>query len=426
MKSFILHFKYRAFLAAVVFFLILEITMRTAPVEYFTGAGVFLTEKRRQLAESKEPEFDYIIIGASKSLSLMGHAPTEAEPYSIYNFSMPAMGSRYFKFFMEKYLQNRKSPPAAVIFAGDPGLYQKTWNRPYHDPFYHYSTAPEDSLQEYMYRRVFDRIQYALGMKEMHFRNPEAADMLWDIFSHRYLHFFGPGEIFTQLTGAERIFILKESIANLYYTYRYRDALHYVFFGLQMSHFKKREVPPVCGTCEGTKVMQCFEGLHKYQRSLSIEKQIARTYGQINLGDLLEPNKRMMYQYIKDKQIKMQKAAFNTVDSDLKYLEELALYLDSKDIKLIVSNVPSIDDYRDTRFHKNYFRKLSILEKKYSNIKVVMFPDPYYPEKDFIEQVHYECEGANKLNRDFYSHVIPEIIRFAPYDPSRERKRGFQ
>ena len=424
MKSFILHFKYPAFIAAVLFFFFLEVVIRMSPVKYFTGAGVFLTETRRELAEAQVPEFDYIILGASKSLSIEGHRPSAEEPFSIYNFSMPAMGSRYFKFFMEKYLKNRKHVPSAVIFAGDPGLFQDGWNRPFHDPNFNYSESPEDTLAGYLYRRLVYRVQYALRQKEFKKNDSSNKDMVWDVFSHRYLHFFSIREIAEQMTGAERIFIIKEAVPNLYYTYRYKDALHYILFGIQPSHFKKRVVPSVCGTCKGLYEVQCYEGLPKYQRSLSIEAQLDKSYGQINLGDLLDPQKRTLYQMLKNDQIKIQTESFNSIDSNLKYLEELAVYLRGKGIKLIVSNVPSIDAYRDTRFHRHYTKSLFELEKKYDNVKVIAFPNPYYPREDFVEQVHFECEGAKKLNRDFYSSVVPRILEFAPYDKA-ERVRGF-
>ncbi|HNJ04786.1 MAG TPA: DUF1574 domain-containing protein, partial [Leptospiraceae bacterium] len=104
--SSILRFKYPALLGAVAVIAILEIAARIIPLEYTSGAGIFLTEKRRALIEASSPEYDYIILGDSRSLSLNGHPRTDKEPYTVYNLSIPAMGPRYFQYYLEKYLHN--------------------------------------------------------------------------------------------------------------------------------------------------------------------------------------------------------------------------------------------------------------------------------------------------------------------------------
>jgi hypothetical protein len=87
--------------------------------------------------------------------------------------------------------------------------------------------------------------------------------------------------------------------------------------------------------------------------------------------------------------------------------------------------MPAIEAYKDTQYHLEYFKQLKELINTYpaDKVKIIRFPSPYYPEDLFAEHVHYECEGAGRLNADFYSGVMPEILRFAPPDPDLSRNR---
>ncbi|MBI3396359.1 MAG: hypothetical protein HY042_11030, partial [Spirochaetia bacterium] len=137
---------------------LIEVGVRLAPAEYGMGAGIFLSNYYRKLADADGPVFDYVVLGDSKSMSLKGHKPTTDEPYSVYNFSMPALGPRYFPFFLEKYLRHRSKPPAAVIFAADPWLLNRDFYRPAHDPEQAYSDDDKQSLPEYLVNRVTRRV----------------------------------------------------------------------------------------------------------------------------------------------------------------------------------------------------------------------------------------------------------------------------
>jgi hypothetical protein len=420
-------FRYPALAAVILIFVTLEIAVRVLPVRYAMGAGVFLTEHRRLLAEASEPEFDYIILGDSKSLSLKGHAPTAGEPYAIYNFSMPALDTRYFVHFVDKYLKNRKHPPSAVIYAGDPGLFQTSWNRPNHDPDMAYSDDVNESVANYAYKRFVRRIGYATGglKKPSGQLSPEMKNMLWDAYSHRYLNLFSITELFGQFTGAERVFILKEALPLLYHTYRYREAIRYYTFDFSPSKFAFVPIPESCSGCGSVLREECHPRVPVVQGNAILEQTLRESYGQVNLADRLNAFERIAYMAIRDDQIVKQSAIFENESPDLRPMEELISSVTSRGIRFVVTAVPSIDAYEKTRHHRLYFQRLQELVAKYPLAKFVPFPAPYYPKELFVEQVHYECSGAERLNGDFYRGVVPRILEFAP--PAVDhRARGFE
>lgn len=405
-----------AALIAVGFFLVIEIISRIIPLEYAAGAGIYLTNQRRQLAEASEPEYDYIILGDSRSLSLKGHFPTAAEPYSIYNFSMPAMGARYFTFFLRKYLKNRSKKPAAIIFAGDPALFKSGWAVPLHDPQMIYSDTVHDSLATYLWNRFYRRIKIFVsgGARTQENKSLITQEMLWDSFSHRYLHLFGIGELAEQYTGAERVFILREAIPLLYNSYKFRDSIVQYTFNLKRESFLHHELPPECRTCGGLLKQECHPDIPRIEDARRIERQLQETNGQINLSDRLAPSARFSYMSIRADQIKSQIAVFETETPVLDPMEELIQEVEASGIKIIFSDVPSMQPYAKTRYHRQYFQMLEELVRKHPGARVIRFPEPYYPENLFVEQVHYDCEGSERLNRDFYAGVVPQILKFAP------------
>ncbi len=411
--SSISRFKYPAFAGAVVVILLLEVAARLLPLEYTSGAGIFLTEKRRALVEASSPEFDYIILGDSRSLSLNGHAEKEQEPYTVYNLSVPAMGPRYFPFYLKKYLAHRTKKPAAVIFAGDPGLFQKAWHTPNHDSKMLYAESTDEALPKYLWSRFYKRIGYLRAGKYPDQKDQFGA-MVWEMFSHRYLHLFGPGDMIEQYTGAERIFMLRESIPNAFHLYRFRDGISKYTFELRANSFREHELPAFCNSCGALIRQECHPDYSRIEDNRKLEAVIDRNYGGINLGDRLDPGQRFGYYQVRDKETQHQVDFFQHEEPEMGPVEDLIRAATEQGIRIVFSDVPAIEPMRNVRYHRVYFERLEEILKKYPLAKIVRFPDPYYPVNLFIEQVHYECEGAERLNKEFYGKVMPEIVKFAP------------
>jgi len=411
--SFISRFKYPALTCAILIVALLEILARVLPIEYTSGAGIFITERRRAMVEASSPEFDYIILGDSRSLSLDGHRPDEKEPFSVYNLSIPAMGPRYFRYYLEKYLENRKKKPAAVIFAGDPGLFQKSWNTPSHDPKMLYADTSNDSLSHYLANRFTRRLNYFFaGRYPM--QKDEFGTMVWEAFSHRYLHTFGPVDMMHQYNGAERIFMLRESIPNLLYLYRFRDGIKQYTVDIRANSFRTHPIPEACEGCAQVAQPMCHPDYSRAEDNRLLEEHLAQHMGGINLADRLAPKDRATYYAIREAEIKKQVYAFGSMEPDLAPVEALIRVATDRGIPIVFSDVPTVEAYRSVRYYKLYFEQLNELLKKYPLAKLIRFPEPYYPIKLFVEQVHYECEGAQRLNREFYQNVMPEIMKFAP------------
>lgn len=402
---------------------LVEGVLRVLPMEFASGAGIFLTVNRRELAQSSLPEFDYIVLGDSRSLSLNGHAPTAKEPYSVYNFSLPALGPRYFRHYLQKILAHRKHKPAALIFAGDPRHFQKRFYRPHHDPLLAYSDSTGEGMADYLSKRLTRRVAYALagGVPKA---NTELNDLVWDTFSHRYLHLFSFAELASQFTGAERVYILSEALPLVFATYRYRRGIAGYTTGFNLSLLREVPIPPYCGTCAAVMKNECFPTLPHPQDNRQMARLIRSNYGGINIGDRLRPELRIMTLMLRDRTVAEYRRLYDTESPDLRELELLIRAAQGLGLKTILVEVPGIDAYRGTRFYREYDRALAGLLARVPSARRFHFPEPFYPRELYIEHVHYSCEGAARLNRDFYSGVMPKILEFAP--PAKDnRDRGF-
>lgn len=422
---------YPAFWITAACFAIFNIAISLIPIEYAAGADIFYTLHHKKLAEAPLPEFDYIIIGDSRSMSLMGHAPVAKEPYSIYNFSLPALGSRYFKFFLQKYFSSKKRLPAAIIFAADSSHFNVRRTLPYHDPQMLYSDSTEDGLSAYLINRFNRRINYAVhGFPENTSSKKVRSELIWEAFSHRYLYFFDIEEMTEQFTGAERVFVLHESIPLLFNLYKFREAIKHHTIGFKTDYLKKTQaLPNECNTCSGLLKQECHPDISRIEDNKKIKDGLRARYGQLNISDRLKPAQKMQILMLKDQVIDKEITNLSDDTVDLSELEKLIQYVTIQNkIKMIILNMPVVEDYLNTNFKKKYRMKLDELTKKYPLTVVIEYPRRGYPRDYFVEHVHYDCKGSDELNKDFYNQVVPKILTFAPFEKSTERNktRGFE
>ncbi|MCR9144597.1 MAG: hypothetical protein NXI24_20330 [bacterium] len=414
--------RFKAAWITVAVFLVLEVIIRLLPMEYGLGAGVFLTNHRRAVVdgvplpsgEGPEPDFDYIIFGESRSLSLSGHAPTPERPYSVYNLSLPAMGSRYYPKFLRKYLAGHERPPAAVIFAADPGVFQESWARPLHDQALLYSDGADESLAQYLSKRTTRRVSALLESGAAATQAPPPPGLRFDDYSHRFLHLFSPGELIEYYTGAERVLLLREALPLQYYTYRFRDSLRqnlkYAFRGDD-----RIQLPDECNRCDFLDRPECRPELSHMQDNRLIEKRLARTRGGINLGDRLTPLQRMQFGLVRARLIEATAKRFEEIKPELKPLAEFLTVARDQGVKVVMAPTPSVDAYRGTEYYRLYAAGLAELAQRFpGDFTVLEYPQPYISGESFVDQIHYDCPTAQQVDADFHSSILPQVLAFAP------------
>ncbi len=224
MHLFISYFKKSpAFFLAILLVLIFEASLHFIPnLYYYDGTGSFFVYFKRDLIENSKENYDILLLGDSRSLSLMGVKGDETHP-SLYNLSLPAAGPWYYKYLLKKYLKYHKKPKL-VVFSADPSVlkYEKT------------------------------------GKFNL---NPE----IWNEYKHRLLNLFSYSETLEQYEGRELFFISKEYLAISLYSVRYRQIFESLI-GARLNTLLSGETA-------------------MYSRNKSIASLVEKSNGQINLGD---------------------------------------------------------------------------------------------------------------------------------------------
>ncbi len=226
MNLFISYFKKAPALYLVILIAILfEVGLHLIPnLHYIDGGGSFFTTYKKRVAENKNVSYDFVMYGDSRSLSIFGKKrQAGVNDYSMYNFSLPAAGPRYFKFYLKKYLKNHPKPKA-VIWAADPEQLQVSKSFSFHS----------------------DRV-------------------LWGQYKHRLLNLFSVSENFEQYQGKELFFIMKESVPNLLLSVKHREGIEKFLSGVKLHQIRNLKLPNV-------------------ERNILIESMVNKTNGQINLG----------------------------------------------------------------------------------------------------------------------------------------------
>jgi hypothetical protein len=235
MNLFILYFKKApAFFYAILFILVFELSLYAIPkLHYIDGGGAFLTTYKKLHAEDSNQSFDILMYGDSRSLAIRGFDKSEDTPLSLYNYSLPAAGARYFQYYLKKYLKKHNKKPSVIIWAADPEQFALTKNKAF-------DTDP----------------------------------LLWNTYKHRLLNLFNIYESWEQYTGKELVFIMKESLPNLLLTVKYRQGFESLLAGLKLSDFTSFEPP-------------------NYKRNTMIQTIVDTNYGGINLGDYFFGNEEI-------------------------------------------------------------------------------------------------------------------------------------
>ena len=224
MHLFISYFKKSpAFFLAIIIIVVFEVSLHFIPnLHYYDGTGSFFVYLKRDLVENSKEDFDILLLGDSRSLSLMGVKGDESHP-SLYNLSLPAAGPWYYKYLLKKYLKYHKKPKL-IVWSADAFVLKKEKTGKFN-------------------------------------LNPE----IWNEFKHRLLNLFSYSETLEQYEGRELFFISKEYLATSLYSVRYRQVFESMI-GARLSTLMSGETA-------------------MYIRNKSIASLVQNSNGQINLGD---------------------------------------------------------------------------------------------------------------------------------------------
>ena len=357
MNSFISYSKkVPAFTITVLLIVIIEVALYFIPnLHYLEGGGSFFTYYKKQIAEDKKQSFDILLLGDSRSLSIHGVKEKEGE-FTMYNFSLPAAGPRYFKFFLKKYLENH-SNPKLVIWAADPEQFNHTKSK------------------------TFD-----------------TDKNLWNQYKHRLLNLFTFPESLEQYKGGELLFIAKEYLPLMMYSFKYRQGFGDLLNGLKMETFTNRET------------------YHTKQNHM-IETITSNHNGQINLGDYFIADENE----VAKSYVKYIEGLDKVKDFDIEPLVDFLEYCKEKQIKVLVLNIPRVDGLNQTKFFQSVVPAIREKTATFPNAKYLEFPKMDYPLSLFSESIHYNSAGDKQLNTDFKTYVYPEIISYIKNSDKKDK-----
>jgi hypothetical protein len=402
------HFK-KLFLAFIGVIIFVEILVRIFPIYYFEKPEKFLITYIRKKIESGKNNYDIIILGDSRSMSL-----NPGNFKNVYNFSMPAMGSRYYPYFVEKYIKYNKKPKA-IIFAGSPVLVYSGKGNPVIHPSLKDYVSVDMTLKEYLYKRSIKRIMNftnELLSLNKNLNNFNREELIWEFFSHRLLYSFSTLELARQYIGVERIFVLSQSLPLNYSTYKYRDAIKNL---LEIDNFRTFE--NYYGTdkcpCEKLLITYCQPPRSQYQDNKLVEKIIVENNGYMNISDRLPPKMIQKFEQQKENIISKYKTTMNnTPIMDFTYTKEFIKYLQINNILYIYLLVPFPEYFKESREINEFIDKFREVLMEFPNTNIFLFPTMFFSHELYSDQVHLNCEGAKKLNDEFQNIVLPQIIEY--------------
>lgn len=348
MNSFISFFrKAKGFSYAALFIIGIEIVVGFAPfMDYLDPTGVYYTTLKRSVAETKN-DYDYIMLGDSRSLSIFGKHSKDGSP-SFYNFSLPAAGTRYLPYFIDKYLTANERPKA-ILFAIDPEQYKPSQVQAFHvDP------------------------------------------KIWTLFKHRLLNLFSLRENMEQYEGKEAYFIFKEALPNLIPTVRHREGLEKMLTGMKPKDILNGDYP-------------------YYKSNIRLRDLTEETYGQVNLGTYLEIPDGITMDMIQ-KIVNDSIPGLNKTKSDMSSLDVFLDYAESKNIPIILLEIPHAEGLPQTSFYQEVRAGFKDRAKTRSHVHYLEFPGLSYPIDHFTEGIHFNEKGEERVNKEFNQVIWPKVL----------------
>jgi len=414
--------KFKGILIALSFFVGLEIVVRLTDVYYLEQPEIFFVNLKKQYVESGKADADIIIIGDSRSMALEGYVAKNDKEYTVYNHSLPAMGPKYYRFFLEKYIRSGNKKPKMVLFTASPKLYSTGYGPPLYDPSAKFVTSNE-SLSQYIQRR------WKEGWEKNVFRAPSKENiisysgkqddfdqLLWEFFGHRYLHQFSVAELWEQYEGVERLFIITKAIPLLYETYRYhgalRNALSFQNWKVSPDYKVKSEF---CESCANVEAGICLPSPSQREDNKIIEDQITKHLGKYNISNRVKPEIVMFARAKYKEDISKEKPNLDPKAWDpvqFQVLEDLIKYTEANGMQFGFVYMPWIDKKEAAPEVQHRKEKLKSFFKAHPKQAAFFFPESGYPLELFVDLIHYDCRGEARVNQEFQNFVLPQVFSF--------------
>jgi hypothetical protein len=408
--SSILRSEYRPiwFFALVV--LLIELAAHVLPLYRFERSEAALIESTRNKILSGRNAFRVLIFGDSRSMSLNPRYGTESFK-DTYNFSLPAMGPRYYRRYLEKYIEAGNRKPEAILFAGSPLLLMAGKGQALIDPALSEYAQPDMTLLEYLNRRGPERIT---RIGEEIRRSPRSyiyEELDWSFFSGRYTRMFSPLDVWQDYRGPERLFLISATLPMQFRSYRHREAILNALDPVNYRFQENQHASDAC-SCDRIYTQACLPPPSFYQDNSLVEKAREDHNGMYNITDRIPPARIAM---LAAKDAELKERFFNQSRSvppvDYVVVEEFLRYLADQNIRYFYLMMPFPEYYDGSPYIRTFEETFTALLKKYPHAKRLRFRTEFLPTRYMPDHVHLNCEGARLINAEFTGIVLPELYR---------------
>lgn len=408
--SSILRSEYRPVWIFVLVVLLIELAAHVLPLYRFEKSEAALIESTRNKILSGNNSYRVLIFGDSRSMSLNPRFGTESYK-DAYNFSLPAMGPRYYRRYLEKYVEAGNKKPEAILFAGSPLLLMAGKGKPMIDPTLTGYASPDISLFDYLVRRGPSRVVNI--SKEM--RSPKTAraydELNWDFFSGRYSRIFSPLDVWREYRGPERLFLFSTTLPMQLRSYRHREAILNALDPVNYRFQDNQHAGDAC-SCELIHTQACLPPPSFYQDNSLVEKAREAHNGMYNITDRIAPSQIEMLvarEAELTERFSNQSRSVPTVDYAV--VEDFLRYLDDQEIRYFYLMMPFPEYFKDSPYIRTFDESFTALLRKYPNAQRLRFKTEFLPLKYMPDHVHMNCEGASLINAELTSIVLPELYR---------------
>jgi len=408
--SSILRSEYRPVWIFALVVLLIELAAHVLPLYRFEKSEAALIESTRNKILSGNNAYRVLIFGDSRSMSLNPRFGTESYQ-DTYNFSLPAMGPRYYRRYLENYIEAGNKKPEAILFAGSPLLLMAGKGQALIDPALSEYAQPDMTLLEYLYRRGPERIARIGDEMRRSPRSHAYEELDWAFFSGRYSRIFSPLDVWSEYRGPERLFLLSATLPMQLRSYRHREALLNALDPVNYRFQDNQHAGDAC-SCELIHTPACLPPPSFYQDNSLVEKARQDRNGMYNITDRIAPSQIEMLVARKDELTEHFRSQSQSVPNvDYVVVEEFLRYLDDQNIRYFYLMMPFPEYFEDSPYIRTFEESFAPLLAKYPHAQRLRFKTEFLPVRYMPDHVHMNCEGASLINAELTGTVLPELYR---------------